>query len=284
VIESVSYGGEELRREALSFGAASHIARIGEDSFKLDLTYGAAILNALIDITANGVEAYNCADERLRSMGLLSPWLLVDFDALGGGGGIYSLMLSVSPAGGGQYLIRRGGEDVVYRTGRLPFMEIDPGKLTARWYLSPLIMDLRGVTVEADGATLDFTFSGVSNADKSVTLDGAAFDISIFRKFYRLLISASSDGEPLNGTSGSNDEPLNGTSESGGGPLIKIEYRYLDGLKQPDIIEFQRGGPRRLTVSINGRQNRFGMHETYAKRVAEACEAIRNGVDFDENW
>jgi hypothetical protein len=286
VIESVTYGGEELRRRALSFGAATHLVRIGDDTFKLDQTYGIKALGALAGITATGVEAYNCAPALLDEMGFGTPWLTADFDmAYDSSGARRGYRLAFVPADGGGFLARRDGDDVVYRVPRLEFMDMDPGRLMARWYLSPLIMDLRGVAVTAGGRELRFTLSdgvagsGVSGgsggaaADRSVSLDGAAFDIGAFRKLFRLLVSASNDGEELAAQTPVEHEPI-----------VTIEYDYLSGLKKADIIEFRRGPTRRLAVTLNGRQVRYGMRDAYAARVAEACAAILAGDDFDEHW
>ena len=272
-IVSVMHGGEEIRRAALSFGAATHLVHTGDDVLKLDQTYGIKMLGALTGIVAKDVEAYNCTSERLEAMGFGTPWMIADFSVIiDDGGSISNYTLFFLPADSGEYLVKLGGEDVVYRVERPDFMDIDPGRLTARWFLTPFIMDLRGVRVVAGDNCLNFKLSGKSNADRKVALDGVDFDMKKFRKLFRLLTGASNDGESLTAAYGGTE------------PIVSVEYEYSNGLKDNDIIEFRRGPPRRLAVSVNGKQVSYGMRDAYAKRVSEACAAILNGEDFDINW
>jgi hypothetical protein len=85
-IVSVMNGGEGLRRKALSYGAASHLVNVGDDTFKLDETYGYEILGALMNIKAVDIEAYNCSDAQLEYMGFYAPWMTVDISVANGVG------------------------------------------------------------------------------------------------------------------------------------------------------------------------------------------------------
>jgi hypothetical protein len=288
-VESALYGGDEVRRKALSFGAASHLVRMGGDCFEMDQTYGVEVLGSLLGVRASGVEAYNCSNGRLAEMGFNEPWLIIDFNYVNSAeGDMRKLTLSVTPVRNGaaqpatraeaMYLIRRNNEDIVFRSGFLPFMGVDAGKLMTRRYLSPLIMDLDGVSVAAAavGDKLDFTLGAESNAEKTVMLNGKQFDITVFRKLYRLLTSASHDGEPAG--------EIGDLTETPADPLITVEYRYRDAGKPPDIIKFYRGPVRKLIAVINGKPVQFGMRDAYAARVAEACAAIKADRDFDEIW
>ena len=310
VIESVAYGGEELKRLALSYGAASHLVHLGDDTFELDQTYGIQVLGSLLGITAADIEAYNCTNDELFGMGILTPWLYIDFDLavsnygnadaggdsveygggadagvdVGGGGSsggvggyegnAFNLRLSVVPLGDGKYLVRRNAEDIVYITDKLAFMSIDEEKLMNRWYLSPMIMDLSGVSASVSGFDLNFELGGESNAGRTVKLNAENFDITVFRKFFRLLTSASNDGELLS------DSDLNVDAL-----VTVIEYRYLDPLKPPDRIEFYMGpGTRKLIAVVNGKPVKYGIRSMFYTRVTEACYAILDGKDFDADW
>lgn len=273
VVQSVSAGGEVLAREALSYGAVTHLVRLGDDTFELDQTYGIEVLGSLLGIRAKTVEAYNCSPEQVAAYGFGTPWLQAEFDLMNNmDGEVYRLLLSVVPIEDGEYLIRRNEEDIIYRVPQQAFMQIDPGKMMMRWYMTPLIMDLSGVTVTGGGQTLDFEISGETNAEKQASLNGAPMDMALYRKFHRLLTSASNDGERLE------------APQVAGQPLLVIEYRYNDPEKAPDRVEFYPGEVRKVTVVVNGNPIEYGMREMFVTRALEACKAVLAGEDFEENW
>lgn len=273
VLQAVVSTNEDLVREATSFGAASHLVRVGNDTFELDQTYGVEVLGSLLGIQAQDIVAYNCTAEQFAEHGFNKPWMQVAFQLMNNTEGkVQNLQLTIVKQAEDQYLMRRGEEDVIYQVGSLPFLGIDPGPLMMRWYLSPLILDLDSVSVTLPETTLDFQISGEANADKQATLNGQPMEIETFRKFYRLLTSASHDGALL-------DAPA-----PTGQPLLTVQYTYLDKAKQPDLIQFYAADARKIIVVLNGNMVEYGLREMYVTRLLEAATALQTGTDFEENW
>lgn len=263
----------ELELRALSFGAVTHLVTRHDDWYEMDQTYGIEVLGSLLGIPAQDIVDYNCTEAEMAAYGFDQPWLTAEFDLQNGPDSpVEDYTLSLVPYDKGGWLLAVNHYGIVYQIGDLPFMNIDGGKLMLRWYLSPMIMDVSGLTVTTPTNQMDFHLQGDDNATRQVNLNGEALDMEAFRQFYKLLVSAANDGEA---------PPV---SQPEGAPSLTIEYRYQNGVKQPDVIEFYPAGGRKLLVVVNGNAMEFGMREMYLQRVLSACEALPQGATFDTNW
>jgi hypothetical protein len=167
--------------------------------------------------------------------------------------------------------VTRNDDGVIYQIPEPPFLSIEYRKLPVRWFLSPLLIDVREVVVTTEGETYDFVITGETNAEKEVTCNGEPFDIARFRELYRLLISAAHDGRLLE------DVVVQGQ------PLLRLTYRYIDEEKAPDVMALYPGDARRDYVEVNG-VTELAMQEMYLQRVREALDILWTDEPIETEW
>ena len=172
---------------------------------------------------------------------------------------------------GSYFYVNAKGSGVVYIIARPAFLDISYEKLLLRWFLSPLLMDVSGITVESSAGRYDFAIDNTDARNPVVTLDGAAVDVELFRDFFQLLGSAANDGTYL----GVQPAPS-------GEAVMTITYHYTDG-KADDVMELYTGDSRRVNVYVNG-VCEFAMRDVFVERVNQALPALAAGESFDINW
>lgn len=270
-IESVSAGDEEVRTLARSFGAATHIVR-GAGVYELDQTYGLTVLEPLCGMTAQAIVAYGLSAQQEDEM-FAEPYMQVAFDYKNGGDTAEHFVVRFLPAAedGSLFYANAQGSGVVYVIERKAFFDISYEKLLLRWFLSPLLMDVTGVTVVDGARTYAFVVDNTDAKNPVVTLDGAPLDVELFRSFFRLLGSAANDGTYL----GEQPAP-EGTA------AMTITYHYGGG-KADDVMALYPGESRRVNVYVNG-VCEFAMRDAFVQRVQEALSALEAGESFDINW
>lgn len=273
-IESVSSGDEEVKRTAISFGAATHIVR-GAGVYELDQTYALTMLEPLCGMSGQSIAAYGLTEEELNEIGFGDPYLKVEFDYKNGTETAEHYVLRFLPANesGTVFYVNSSGSSVVYLVERPAFMDLTYEKLFLRWFLTPLLMDISGVAVESPAGTFDFAVDNTDAKNPVVTMNGEALDTGRFRSLFKLLCSAANDGNYL----GVQPAP---TEENA---VMTITYRYRDEAKEDDTMVLYRGDARRVNVYING-VCEFAMKDTFAERVNQALSALQTGEDFDINW
>lgn len=271
-IESVSAGDEEVRELARSFGAATHIVR-GAGVYELDQSYGLEMLTPLCGMTGQSIVYYGLAEEQVDSMGFADPYMQVEFDYQNGTETAQRYVLRFLPATEdySYFYVNAKGSGTVFLIERLAFFDISYEKLLLRWFVSPLLMDVSGITVETGGVVYDFAIDQTDAKNPVATLNDYQVDIALFRSLFQLLNSAASDGDYL----GVQDVP--GTE-----PVMTVTYHYTDG-KSDDVVAYHSGGTRRVNVYVNG-VCEFAMKDTYVERVSQALTAIQSGESFDINW
>ncbi|MPM85007.1 hypothetical protein SDC9_132084 [bioreactor metagenome] len=170
-----------------------------------------------------------------------------------------------------KYLVTVDGTQVVYVIEKPAFVDIDYTKLMLRWFLSPLRLDLKDLTVSFDGKT--YTFESGKNQDGTqyARVNGKQMDVELFYVFYRLITSAASDGQYLSDVA------------PGDSPLMTIAYHYLDAGKPADVMTLYAGSTRRVNVDING-VIEFDMRASFVDAVKLACEHTVTGEAIEENW
>jgi hypothetical protein len=178
-----------------------------------------------------------------------------------------------------EYLLVRDDQQVVHRIENKAFISTSYEKLVSRWFLTPFITDLESIRIElgpdagqrAGQTNFVIRLSGEDNRSLKASLNGRPLDIGLFRKFYRLLISASNDGVLL-------ERPVRE-----GPPLLTATFAYRDRNKKDDAMIFSRGSLRRLNVAVNG-VTEFSVLERYLGVSAAALEALAEGGDFSTDW
>ncbi|MDR2402560.1 MAG: DUF4340 domain-containing protein [Spirochaetaceae bacterium] len=270
VISGVEEHSEEDMRIASSFGAASHLIR-SPVLHEIDQKECIEVFSSLTGLLNIEVFDYNVSDEELATLGFDSPWVMAEYDyrrskeeeAL-------RIILRVVQHRDG-YLLTRDEQRVVHRIENKAFIGTSYEKLALRWFLTPFITDLESIRIDLGQDTRIIRLSGKDNPSLKAVLDGKPLDIDLFRKFYRLLISASNDGVLL-------EQPLQEEP-----PLLGLTFVYRDGKKKDDTMVFTPGSLRRLNVTVNG-VTEFSMLERYLRVTAAALEALAEGRDFSTDW
>jgi hypothetical protein len=270
VIQSVGAGDADVRMAAMSFGAATHLVR-GRGVHELDQNYGMSVIGSLLGIKAVSVRGYSLTAADIAAMGFGSPYMTAEFGLKNGTEDVSRIVLSIVKTPEGDFLAHVAGRAAVYVIAKPAFADISYPKLILRWFLSPLLLDISEVTVETGTQKVDIAYTRASNSDQTAIANGQAVDIALFQAFYRLITSASSDGEYLPDAAPS------------GMPELTITYRYKDGAKADDVIRLYPGGMRRMLAEVNG-VTEFDIRESFAIRVAAACEALLAGTPIEESW
>lgn len=264
-ITAVADADEGVSLAAQSFGAVTHLV-MGKNVYELDQTYGIEILGSILDIQALEIVDYNVDLQKHASYGFGDPDMVVDF--IMNGGDAYQLLLVEDEEGILAYI---DSKNVIYRISRPAFMDVRYEKLMLRWFLSPLLLHIYGVTVEGGGNTYEIDYERASASDQSAKINDQEVDIGLFQSFYRLLTSASADGEYIA------DAAPEGT------PELTITYHYTDERKQDDVMRFYEGSARRMLVEVNG-VCEFDIRESFVKRVLEGAANLTAGNAIEENW
>ena len=160
---------------------------------------------------------------------------------------------------------------VIYVVEEPAFLQLEYSKLLVRWFLSPLVIDVRGIKIETADEEYEFMITGETNADLQVTFNGEELDIGRFRTLFGLLRSAAHDGRLLE------DVVVEGE------PLLRLTYYYEDVWKQPDVMELFPGDARRVYVRING-VTELAMREMYLTRVQEALRILWTDDPIQIDW
>ncbi|MDR0496346.1 MAG: DUF4340 domain-containing protein [Treponema sp.] len=223
---------EEELREALGFGATTHVLK--EPFFrKIDQREAIEVFGSLSGLLNIEVLDYNCDDAVLASYGLSDPLVKAEYDFLRGDGSEPVRIVLKAALYQGGFVLVRDDQRVVHMVERKPFLVTSYEKLVSRWFLSPFITDVRSIVIRTGGRDYCFELSGEENQSLQVDFEDRKPDMTLFRKFYNLLVSASNDGQLL-----SNPIPA-------GPPHLSITFHYRDPLKTPDTMVFSPGSLRR---------------------------------------
>jgi hypothetical protein len=278
VIEEVRSGNPGEMRDAASFGVATHLVRLPV-LHEIDQTECIAVFGSLTGLLNKDVLAYNCTDEELAAFGFDNrlnerfdnPWVKAEYDFLRNKDAeTEHIVLRVARYEGG-YILVRDDQRVVHRIENEAFVETKYERLVMRWFLTPFVTDLSDMELNLAGQDYVFRFSGETNRELEVSLNGKPLPIELFRKFYTLLISAANDGLLL-------EQPVPKTER-----LMSVSFFYKDRQKKPDTMKLYSAGSRRLNVEVNG-ITEFAMLRRYITVVEHALEALTQGRDFPVEW
>lgn len=269
-IEAVAAGDPDLARAALSFGAPTHILR-GKGTYELDQTYGVATLGSLLGITATDIVGYGLTPEQINAFGFDQPTMKVAFDLKNGIDAQVEHYDLVILHKDDAFYLTCNDNGVIYAVEEPAFLHIEYSKLLVRWFLSPLLLDVREIELIVGSEVHTFTVTGETSSEQQVAYNGEHFDIERFRDLYRLLTSAEHDGRLLENV------------EVTGTPLLKLTYHYRDQQKRPDTMALYPADARRLYVQING-VTELAIRETYLERVNRAVETLWTDEPIETEW
>lgn len=268
-IHAVLGADEAIRRDALTFGAATHLIK-GRGIHQLDQAGGIRVLGSLLGIRAIAVMGYNLDEAEIRSYGLHDPDMQVAFTQSRSREEV-PVVLSIREAGGDTFYAHLQGRSLVYLINRPAFYDLAYEDLILRYFASPMLVDIQGFSVSAGDQRYDFTFTRNEAREATALVNGQAVDVELFYAFYRLITSAASDGGVIRGP-----EPV-------GQPLLEITYRYKNEQKQQDVLRFYPHAPRRLAVSVNG-VTELDIREGFVQALLKACENLQKGRPIEEVW
>jgi hypothetical protein len=226
VIEEVRSDNSDEMRDAASFGVATHLIRLPV-LHEIDQKECIAVFGSLAGLLNKDVLAYNCTDEELAALGFNDdgPWVKAEYDFLRNRDAeTEHIVLRVARYDGG-YILVRDDQRVVHRIENEAFIETKYERLVMRWFLTPFVTDLSDMELNLGGRNFTFHFSGETNRELEVSLDGKPLPIELFRKFYTLLISAANDGLLL-------EQPVPKTEQ-----LMSLSFFYRDPQKKPDTMK-----------------------------------------------
>jgi hypothetical protein len=270
VITEVRADDEEDMRTAASFGAVTHLIRLPH-LHEIDQKEAVKVFDSLSGLLNIEVLDYNCDDQTLAAYGFDNPLVQAEYDfQKDSDSSPVRIILRAARYQDG-YILVRDDQRVVHRIENEAFLAASYEKLVSRWFLKPVITDVRAVHINSQGKDFRFELSGADNRSLAVTLNGAAVDTTAFRKLYILLVSASNDGLLL-------EHPV-----TAGSPVLGVTFYYRDPLKKSDAMIFSSGSLRRLYVSVNG-LTEFACLERYASVVDAALNALASGGDFKTGW
>ena len=269
-VEAVASGDPEVVRAAITFGAPTHIVR-GKGVYELDQTYGVEMMGALLGISAYDIAGYQLTRQEMLAFGFDQPTMQVTFDLKNGlDAEVEHYALDVLQKGDVTYMTRNNN-GVIYVVHQPAFLQIEYSKLPVRWFLSPLLVDVRAIGIATGGEEYEFIITGETNADKQVTCNGETLDIKRFRTLYGLLTSAAHDGRLLE------NAVIEGT------PLLQLTYHYRNEQKQPDVMELYPGDARRVYVRVNGVAE-LAVQDIYLTRVQEALSILWTDNPIETDW
>jgi hypothetical protein len=270
VIEEVRSDNPDEMRDAASFGVATHLVRLPV-LHEIDQKECIAVFGSLEGLLNKDVLAYNCTDEELAAFGFNDPWVKAEYDFLRNKNAETERIVLRAARYNGGYILVRDDQQVVHRIENEAFIETKYERLVMRWFLTPFVTDLTDMELHLGGRNYAFRFSGETNRELAVSLDGKSLPIELFRKFYTLLISAANDGMLL-------EQPVPKTEL-----LMALSFSYKDSQKKPDTMNLYSAGSRRLNVEVNG-ITEFAMLRRYITVAEHALEALSQGSDFPVDW
>lgn len=270
-IRAVTKENQAVLRTAESFGAATHIT-VSPGIHEINQSECVDLFQSVVGLLSEEVVAYNCTEEELAAYGFDDPFLDITYDwANGRDAPLERVRLRVSRYDGG-YLLTRDDSGIVHRINSGEAMlHTSYDKIVMRWFFTPFITDISGLTLTLDGERHSFEFAGEKNAELSVTADGKALNMELFRRFYTLLVSASHDGsyQP-------NAVPT-------GEKRMELVFRYRDPEKPDDTLALYSADLRRMLVEMNGKSE-FTMLEKYYTAVKAALPLLLAEESFETIW
>ena len=269
-VEATAKEDPNVARAALSFGTATHIVR-GGGIYELDQTYAVEMLGALLGISAYDIVGYGLKPEEIMAFGFNEPTMQVAFDLKNGLDVEVEEYVLVVLVKDGVFYMTCNDRGVIYTVPEPVFLQLEYSKLLVRWFLSPLIVDVRAIKIETASEEYEFIISGETNTDIQVTFNGEELDIGRFRTLLGLLRSAAHDGRLLE------DAVVEGE------PLLRLTYYYQEVWKQPDVMELYPGDARRVYVRVNG-VTELAMKDMYLTRVQEALSILWTDDPIETDW
>lgn len=239
----------------------------------MDRTNGQEIFASLFGIHAEAIVAYGLDEAELENRGFDDPDMTVRAVIRNGNAPDAPeetwVLRAVCQEDGRVWLTFNDG-GVIYCVAPPAFMDARYENFVSRWFVSPLMVDVRTLVVEYDGASFTYEIGG-SSAEPIVTHRGKELDLDRFRAFYTLAVSAASNSS----------EVLD--AEANGSARMRVKFIYRDSEKQADVLELYDLDARSCLVAVNGVAE-FAMRNGYERAVKAAVEVLDGGGALPQSW
>lgn len=269
-LHAVMGAGEDIRLQALTFGAATHLIK-GRGVHELDQLGGIRVLGSLLGIRAIAIAGYNITEDDLKAIGFDAPDFVAQFNVVQRGQEDLPFTLSLVQAENDTFFAWVKGRDVVFLINRPAFVDLKYEDLIMRYFASPMLVDITGVTVAGGGKEYDIRFERDAQRNASATVNGQLVDVELFYAFYRLLTSAAADGGFIHGNVDQSQEAL------------RVTYHYKNTQKQDDVLVFYPFSARRMAVAVNG-VTELDIKDGFVSALLAACERMLAGEAIEEVW
>ena len=263
----------EMALELLSFGAVTHVISGPGGLHEVDRTYAEEVFASLFDLKALEVVDYGLSAEEMDARGFDRPDLQLCVEVKNADAPetpTESWTLRILREEDGTALATVNDAGAVYRIADAAFMHARYGDFVSRWFFSPLMMDLSALRISTPAGDYNFEILGEA-AELRVLRDGREVDLSRFRSFYTLAVSAASNGDAAS------------EADAAQAPLARVEFVYRSEGKAPDVLALRALDARRLSVSVNG-VTEFAMRSGYLDALQQGLDALEGGGEIPQTW
>ncbi|NLX82739.1 MAG: DUF4340 domain-containing protein [Clostridiales bacterium] len=269
-LHAVMGANEDIRLQALTFGAATHLIK-GRGLHELDQLGGIRVLGSLLGIRAIAIVGYNLTETDILALGFDQPDYVAQFNLVRRNQTDLPLTLSLVRSENDTFFAWVKDRDVVYLINRPAFVDLRYEDLIMRYFASPMLVDITGLTITGGEKQYDIRFSRDAQRKASATVNKKEVDVELFYAFYRLLSSAAADGGFILGEVDTGKEAL------------RVTYHYKNEQKPDDVLIFYPHTARRMAVEVNGVAE-LDIKDGFVVALLRACEQLLLGEAIEEVW
>lgn len=221
------------------------------------------LLSPVFGLVADEVIGIARSDSELAAFGLNEPYSTVYVDSPTVEEPF--TLIASEPDSAGNVNLKTDAYPLIYKVqaSALPWMEATVFELMDKLVHVPHIDSISTITITYGGEDHIINLTGEGD-ELVVKMDGKNIeDISNFRKFYQVLLSAAYEEIP-------EDLP-----DYDAGPILQIKYEYRDRSKA-DVVSFYDGPARRVFVQLND-ESPFLAQSTYITKLQSDVDDILAG-------
>ena len=267
----VTEDNDQIMLDAMSYGSATHLIRIGERNYRVDQRYAAEVFDSLVGMTATDIVGYNFSEQEMNEFGFDKPDMCVRFDFRQTPDEKLSKYNVSLLNKNGVFYAACNNRGVIYKVVQPYFYTAELENFPVRWFFSPLLFDLDELEIRIGEQTYLFEVMGSTNSDLAVKCNGEAFNLDRFRRLYKLVTSAA------------HDNAMREHTVPGDEALMRITYRYRNADKEADVLALYPGEARRHYAEVNG-ITEFTVKEKFYTRVAQALDVLYTDEVFEIEW
>jgi len=233
-----------------------------------------AVIYGFFGLTALAAVRTELDEVDYELAGFSDPYCYVEIET---GGELYTLTIGdICYDGVNRYCTSNvTGDDIAYifSPDSLPWLKADPKNLMAEVFLTPYVYSLKELIIEAGGPEInkriEFEITG-DPENHSFSANGQKItDESRFTSMYMFIISARGD--------------VIFTEDCDSELLARVTFKYRDGARTDDVVEYYASGDRKSVIRVNG-ENVFKCRDVYTTRLIANTEAFLSGGEIFYDW